>query len=82
MNQVISSSDLDDDLRPEYDLRELLKGGVRGKYAGRLDEGTTVVMLDPDVARAFPSSDAVNQALRLAIQLSRLAQFQPETSGR
>lgn len=61
-----------DDLRPEYDLRELLKGGVQGKYADRYREGTNLVLLAPDVARAFPTEEAVNEALRLVIQLKKL----------
>jgi len=65
---------MDDELRPEYDLRELLKGGVRGKYVERYRAGTNLVLLDPDVAKAFPSEEAVNEALRLVIQLARLQQ--------
>jgi hypothetical protein len=62
-----------DELRPEYsDFGELLKEGVQGKYAARYEEGTNVVLLAPDVAPAFPSSDAVNEALRLVIQLRNL----------
>jgi hypothetical protein len=53
-----------DELRPEYDLARL-KGGVRGKYYQRAAAGTNLVLLEPDVARAFPDSDAVNRALRL-----------------
>lgn len=49
-----------DEMRPEYDFR----GGVRGKYARRFAQGTNVVVLDPDVAAAFPDSAAVNRALR------------------
>jgi hypothetical protein len=64
---------MDDDLRPEYDLRELLKGSVRGKYASRYRAGTNLVLLEPDVAQAFPSAEAVNAALRLVLQLSELA---------
>lgn len=66
-------SDMDDELRPEYDLRELLKGGVRGKYAERYQAGTNLVLLDPDVARAFANNaEAVNEALRLVIQLTKV----------
>lgn len=53
-----------DDLRPEYDLRTL-KGGVRGKYYKQATAGTNLVLLEPDVARAFPDSGSVNRALRL-----------------
>lgn len=61
-----------DDLRPEYDLRQLLKRAERGKYAERYQEGTNLVLLDPEVAKAFPSEQAVNDALRLVIQLSAI----------
>jgi hypothetical protein len=54
----------DDDLRPEYDLARL-KGGVRGKYYKQAAAGTNLVLLEPDVARAFPDSSSVNRALRL-----------------
>ena len=53
-----------DDLRPEYPA-ELIKSGVRGKYAKRLrDEGTNLVLIDPDLREVFPDSAAVNRALR------------------
>lgn len=61
-----------DDLRPEYDLGELLKDGVQGKYADRFREGTNLVLLDRDIAEAFPSDEAVNTALRLVMQLKKL----------
>jgi len=53
-----------DDLRPVYDLARL-KGGVRGKYYQQATAGTNLVLLEPDVARAFPDSHSVNRALRL-----------------
>lgn len=53
----------EDDLRPEYELSDL-KGGVRGKYVERYREGTNLVLLAPDVRAAFPTDEAVNQALR------------------
>ena len=65
-------TEMDDELRPEYDLRELLKDGVRGKYAQRYRAGTNLVLLEPDVADAFPSETAVNEALLLVIQLTKL----------
>ncbi|MCP4657537.1 MAG: hypothetical protein GY856_19195 [bacterium] len=67
-----SNGDEADELRPEYDLGELLKGGVQGKYAERYREGSNLVMLEPDIARAFPSDEAVNETLRLVLQLTRL----------
>jgi len=60
-------SEEDDDLRPEYDFSQM-KGGVRGKYAERYREGTNLVLLDPDVAAAFPDAKAVNDALRLLLE--------------
>jgi len=65
-------TEMDDELRLEYDLRELLKGGIRGKYAERRRAGTNLVLLDPDVAMAFPSEEAVNEALRLVLQLTEI----------
>ena len=65
-------TEMNDELRPEYDLRKLLKGGVRGKYAERYRAGTNLVLLDPDVAKAFPNEEAVNNALRLVIQLTKI----------
>lgn len=61
-----------DDLRPEYDMKSLLKGGVRGKYAKQYREGTNLVLLEPDVAKAFPNEKAVNEALRLAIEMKKV----------
>jgi hypothetical protein len=47
-------------MRHEYDFRR----GVRGKYVTRYLEGPNVVVLDPDIAEAFPNAGAVNRALR------------------
>ena len=72
--------EMDDELRPEYDLPHLLKDGVRGKYAERYKAGTNLVLLAPDVARAFPNDEAVNEALRLVIQLAKI-QIRTETGA-
>ena len=64
--------EIDDELRPEYDLSQLLEGGVRGKYADRYREGTNLVLLAPDVAAVFPDEEAVNEALRLVAQLAKI----------
>ncbi|MFA6411291.1 MAG: hypothetical protein WCW53_01255 [Syntrophales bacterium] len=61
-----------DELHQEYDLAALLKKGVRGKYAKRYEQGTNLVLLSPDVARDFPTDEAVNDALRLVIQLKKI----------
>ena len=59
----------EDELRPEYDLSQL-QGGARGKYAQRYRQGTNLVLLDPDVADAFPTEDSVNEALRLLMRIA------------
>jgi hypothetical protein len=61
-----------DELRHEYDLAALLKNGVRGKYAKRYEQGTNLVLISPDVAKDFPTDEAVNEALRLVIQLKKI----------
>jgi hypothetical protein len=58
-----------DELRPEYDLSRL-SGGVRGKYYERATAGTTLVLLEPDVAEAFPDGRTVNQALRALMKVA------------
>jgi hypothetical protein len=57
-------------MRPEYDLR----GGVRGKYFADYQKGTNLILLAPDVAKSFPDSEAVNEALRKVISEKRMAQ--------
>ena len=64
-------------LRAEYDLRQLLKGGVRRKYAKSYHAGTNLVPLDPDVRKAFRSEQAVNDALRLVIELRKVGTRAP-----
>ena len=59
-----------DELRPEYDF-STMKGGVRGKYARRFREGTNIVLVEPEVAEAFPTEDAVNEALRGVLNTTR-----------
>jgi hypothetical protein len=59
------------DMRSEYDF-ESMKGGVRGKYAARFGAGTTLVLLEPDVAKAFPTDVAVNQTLRVLLDMTAL----------
>ncbi len=58
-----------DTMRTEYDFR----GGVRGKYAARYRRGTNIIVLDPDVAEVFGTSESVNRALRALLEIrSRL----------
>jgi hypothetical protein len=61
----------EDDMRPEYDFAAM-KGGIRGKYFRRLrQEATNIVLLDPEVAAAFPSDASVNEALRGMLNTTR-----------
>jgi hypothetical protein len=66
------TTELNDELRSEYDLKSLLKGGVRGKYAKKYRAGTNLILLEPDVAKAFPNEKAVNEALRLVMKLNKV----------
>ena len=59
-----------DDLRSEYDFASM-KGGVRGKYAGRMREGTNIVLIEPEVTDAFPTERAVNEALKGVLSTAR-----------
>ena len=56
----VKSRTADDEMRPEYDF----SGAVRGEYYERFQQGSNIVLLEPDVSAAFPTSAAVNQALR------------------
>ena len=64
------STSTKDDLRPEYNLAEL-KGGVRGKYRKDYEENSNVVVIEPDLAKAFPNTKAVNDALRELLKLRK-----------
>jgi len=63
---------MNDELRPEYDLAELLEGGNKGKYVKQYREGTNLVLLAPDVAEVFTDEQSVNEALRLVMQLAQI----------
>jgi hypothetical protein len=70
-------NEMEDELRPEYDFAQMT-GRVRGKYVERYRSGTNLVLLAPDVAQAFPDDAAVNEALRLLIQVAQ--RQQPNTA--
>lgn len=65
-----NNQDIEDELLPEYDFSNMT-GGARGKYIERYKTSTNIVLLDPDVAQAFPTSDSVNEALRLLMQIAQ-----------
>ena len=56
-----------DEVRSEYDFSK----GVRGRHHAAYKAGTNVVLLDPDVARAFPDSSSVNKALRMLLEIAK-----------
>ncbi|MDR3568936.1 MAG: hypothetical protein P4L43_12985 [Syntrophobacteraceae bacterium] len=70
-----------DEIRPEY-RREDLGPGVRGKYLEAYRAGTNLVLLSPDVARAFPTEEAVNDALRSLIEVAQRSVAPKKRSGR
>ncbi len=59
-----------DKMREEYDFSSM-KGGVRGKYANAFENTAVTILLDSDVAKVFPSSQAVNEALRTMARVLR-----------
>ncbi|MCX5885520.1 MAG: hypothetical protein NT096_06395 [Proteobacteria bacterium] len=67
-------------MRAEYDFD--YSKAIRGKYHKRLlEEGTNIVVLEPDVAKAFSTSTAVNEALRSLLDLTRSTQRLTSRSG-
>ncbi len=69
----MKKSQLNDDLRSGYDFASI-HAGVRGKYAKRVRESANVVMLEPEIAKAFPNEAAVNKALRGILKATLPAQ--------
>jgi hypothetical protein len=65
-----SKPDPDDDLLPEYDFSSMA-GAVRGKYYERYRAGVNLVLLEPEVARAFPTDRAVNDALKTVMRATK-----------
>ncbi len=65
----MSQEDEQDTMREEYDF----SSGVRGKHYEAYRQGTNLVLLEPDVAKIFKDSAAVNSALRM---LAKIAQEQ------
>jgi hypothetical protein len=61
---------INDELRPEYEFD--YSKAVRGKYCPRLlKEGSNIVVLEPDIAKSFRDSTAVNEALRSLLELTQ-----------
>jgi len=75
-------STVEDEMRAEY-RREDLSKGVRGKYFARYSKGTNLVLLDDRVAKAFPTAEAVNEALLGLLALaSKSTRITSRSSGR
>jgi len=70
-----------DDMRPEYDFAHM-KGGIRGKYAAQFRSGTNLVLLDPEIAKAFPTDASVNQVLRFVLDLTSQVPLKNLAAGR
>ena len=71
-----------DELRSSYKRSDFPAGFTRGKYAARLAAGSNVVVLSPENAAAFPSSDAVNEALDGLLRVAKSARLTSRLSGR
>ena len=54
------------EMRAEYDFT----GGIRGKYANRYRQGVNAILLEPELAEAFPDSKSVNDALRALLDIA------------
>lgn len=65
------ASSTKDTLRSEYKRSDFPGGFVRGKYAARAAAASNIAVLEPDVATAFPNSEAVNDALRTILQAAK-----------
>ena len=65
---MVGKSTMQDELRPEYNLRDLQ---VRTLGPERKRYGRFVVQLEPDVAKAFPNAASVNEALRFLIRVTK-----------
>jgi hypothetical protein len=70
-----------DELRPEYRRSDFPQGLVRGKYAARLRKSSNIVVLEPEVARAFPNEEAVNKALLSLIRIAERTACRPSRSS-
>jgi hypothetical protein len=67
----------DRDMLKEYDFSR----GVRGKYAQRYGEGSNIVVLPPDLAKAFPTAESVHQALHVYLKLAERLQIKHSRRG-
>lgn len=71
-----------DDLRASYEREDFPKGLVRGKYAARFAKESNIVRLDPEIHAAFPTSEAVNEALGGLLRVAKSARLTNKRSTR
>ena len=55
----------DPDVLEKYDFGQ----GIKGKYSQKYNEGTNVIVIEPDIKKYFPDHDSVNQALRSLVEI-------------
>jgi hypothetical protein len=70
MKRKTKAAELEDEMRPEYDVSKMKIVG-RGIYAKRYRSGTNLVLLEPDVRKAFPDDESVNEALRVIAKAAK-----------
>ena len=75
-----NNSEKTDELRAEYQ-RSDFGPLVRGKYANRTIQETNIIVLEPDIAEAFPNDTAVNKALRGLLDLAKTSSRTVKISG-
>ena len=73
MKKISTRKQDDYELKKEYDLSKMTVL-PKGRFDPKRRIGSNVVILEPDIAKAFPSDEAVNEALRLLLKASNLSQ--------
>ncbi len=64
-NHNMKKMQKDQDMLDEYDFSNV----VQGKYSNKYEEGTNVVVIEPDIAKYFPDHESVNHALRSLVEI-------------
>lgn len=75
-----TKSSRSDELRREYKRSDFPRGFVRGKYAARFAAGSNIIRLDPEIAAAFPTSEAVNEALGTVLRAAKTVRLTKRAS--
>jgi hypothetical protein len=74
-----SEKQADSEMRAEYNFKSM-KGGVRGKFVSQYRAGTNLVLLDPMLAKAFPTEAAVNEALLAVLNMMKVVRLPREAT--